>query len=144
MRILILCFLSFVSCVSWAGGDYVLGKVTGFSEADGVYKFRFTEMPTGRSHLMDGCPVFNVVLEYKRVPWYSWLPGVSTAHPTKIQTQAAIDVLQNAKKTDQLIRFGYMGTGLEPAGKACLFKSRGLKLEIYKAQPVVVSYYNPI
>lgn len=142
MRILMLSLLGIFSCASWAGGDYVLGKITGFSEADGVYKFRFTEMPTGRSNLMAGCPAFNVVLEYKRVPWYSWLPGVNTAHPTKTQTQAAIDFLQNANKTEQLIRFGYMGTGLEPAGNACTFKSKGLKLEIYKSEPVVVSYHN--
>jgi len=88
-----------------------------------------------------GCDEFKVTVEYKNVPWYSWLPFVRSSHPTKQQTIKAASLLLDAFKTNRAIGFGYMGGGLIPTEEKCSFSSKGLTLEFNN---LVLSFHDPV
>lgn len=111
-----------------AGGNFVSGFVTEFSGRDGSYRFVFTATEkTPSSPLIEGCPSLTVLVEYERVPWYSWLPFVESSHPTLEQTKVAGTALSEASSAMKRIAFGYMGNGLEPTKVKCTFSSKGLR-----------------
>jgi hypothetical protein len=124
-----------------AGGDYVLVKISKFSGYDGNYSMSFKQTEIDREPLLMGCNEFKVTVEYKNVPWYSWLPFVQSSHPTKQQTIKAASLLLDAFKTNRAISFGYMGRGLIPTGEKCSFSSKGLILEFNN---VVLSFHDPV
>lgn len=129
------------SSAALAGGDFARGKVVAFSNDSGSYSFQFS--PTERrSLLLTGCSEFNVKVEYKRVPWFGWLPFVHSSHPTKRQTETAASFLRAANQSGQEVYFGYMGYGLVPKASDCSFSSRGLDLEQSRGMQIVLSYHD--
>jgi hypothetical protein len=139
MRNLVALFLSLPALAN-AGGDYVSGKVRGFSGDDGEYSFTFA--PDGRLVGFEGCQSFTVNVTYERVPWYSWLPFMHTNHPSKAQTKFAAELLRKAEQSSEPILFGYLGYGLVPSTGHCTFKSKGLALEHDADREFVISYHD--
>jgi len=125
-----------------AGGDLRAGKITTFQTKGNVTIFNFKQTEKNDPLLM-GCSSFRVIHAYRHVPWYAGIPfiDIKTSHPTVVaQTQKALSYIKKAHKEKTLIRFGYMGSGLELTDKKCVFKSRGLLGDSYR----ILSFYNPV
>ncbi|MDO5654195.1 MAG: hypothetical protein Q4G39_08855 [Brachymonas sp.] len=131
-------FSLLTSCVAFAGGDHVAGYVTEFLGSEGIYVFNFKQ--TEPKPLIRGCTEFKVHVKYQRVPWYSWLPFISSSHPTREQTIEASAVLQEAARNKREILFGYMGHGLVSADSSCTFFSKGLL--VYSG--AIISFNQPV
>ncbi len=125
----------------YAGGDLKAGKITSFQTKGNVTIFDFKQTEKNDPLLM-GCSSFKVIHAYRHVPWYAVIPfiDVKTSHPTVAQTKKALFYIKKAYKEKTLIRFGYMGSGLELTNKPCVFKSRGLLGDSYR----ILSFYNPV
>ncbi|HSB18168.1 MAG TPA: hypothetical protein VLE22_27190 [Bryobacteraceae bacterium] len=141
-RALALIMAALAAGVAVAGGDYVKGRVSGFSGADGVYTFHF-EQSDARPALEDGCPRFTVLVQYGRVPWYSWVPLVKTSHPTRGETDAAAAILAVAERERRLVSFGYTGNGLIPSGGQCTSATKGLRIIKDDSGDVLMAFYDP-
>lgn len=128
MKLLGCLTLFLFSGIALAGGDFVRGKLTGFSGESGNYSLTFEQSELSHE-LKPGCRVLHVEVSYEQVPRFSWLPFVHTRHPTKMQTDHAAEFLLAAYKEQNEIQFGYMGGGLVPTEHACSFSSKGLMLE---------------
>ncbi len=126
----IIVFFTCLICpaLSFAGGDAVTGNVTDVSAKDGKTIIHFMQPSNARTELISGCKEIEVTVHYARVPWFSWMPFVATSHPSKKETEEAIEYLKKAKLNNQQINFGYMGYGLVPTGDKCSFKSKGLRI----------------
>lgn len=140
MRAIIFIFFCFISSSALAGGDYVLGKIVNFSRVGDSYFFTFVQSDGGKE-LLTGCRKFNVSVTYERVPWFSWLPVVHSAHPTKQKTEEAAHYLRSSSQSGQEIYFGYMGYGLVLKDTPCSFKSRGLENVQHDGKQLVLSYH---
>lgn len=129
----------------FAGGDYVIGKLTRFSESKGKFSFHFIQSDS-RVELLHGCREFDVAVDYERVPSYSWIPFVKTTHPTYEQNTKASLFLLKAYMEKREVFFGYMGSGLvEMKGKEkCSFASRGLLLDGDEKMQYVLSFYHTV
>lgn len=138
MFLLVLYALMFPTNVM-AGGDSVLGKITFYSESNGIYRFGFEEK-AGNHHLVSGCNRLEVHLIYKRVPWYSWLPLIHTTHPSRDSTEAALKFIHDSFISQKDINFGYIGNGLVSSDSKCVFDSKGLELDITG----VYSFHDPV
>jgi hypothetical protein len=125
-----------------AGGDCAKGHVGGFFGKNGSYSFHFSQLD-GDPELLTGCPSFDVLVEYSRVPWYSWLPWVTSSHPTLAETNSAAEFLRTAQLEKRAIQFGYMGSGLIDSGRHCVFRSKGLLLSKDRVT-AVLSYHTPV
>ena len=123
-----------------AGGDYASGKVADFSGQNGSYAFTFK----GDRPLvgMNKCPSLKVLVEYQRVPWFSWLPFIESGHPTEEETDKAAKMLQAAEQGSNAVSFGYMGNGLVPSGEPCTFKSKGLSIKQDAGKEFVLSFHD--
>ena len=132
--------IALLPSLAFAGGDYVSGRVSSFSGADGAYNFTFVSDQSLVG--LEQCKTLTVNVEYERVPWYSWLPFIHTNHPTESQTESAASLLQAAHRTSQPILFGYLGYGLVPANAPCTFKSKGLAIENDSGHEFVLSYHD--
>ena len=126
-----------------AGGDFVSGMVTDISGNGGKYVFRFVQTDDS-PELMKGCRELMIVVEYERVPWFSWLPFVNSGHPSRKETDESVEYLEKAKEKSQTVNFGYMGYGLVPTSVKCSFKSKGLRIIDDRGIRVVFSYYDQI
>ena len=142
MRLLIFIFLLPFSQLCYAGGDFVSGKISEVLEIEEEYTIGFTQTEVG-SELKTGCRDITVIVNFSRVPWYSWLPFIKSSHPTKEQTVDAVKYLVDAKNSEKEIYLGYIGGGLIPADKICTFNSKGLVLERIEGTQVVISYHDP-
>jgi hypothetical protein len=140
MRSIAAAILVVVCDAAWAGGTSVLGKVSAFSGERGHYTLRFEQTET-TSELIPGCPTLDVEISYARVPSYSWLPWIETAHPTLQQTEVAAEYLRKANKEGRVVGFGFMGSGLIPTGAHCHFRSKGLQL-FEDRVPSVLAFHN--
>jgi hypothetical protein len=130
------------SGVALAGGDYASGHISSLSGKNGSYSFKFSQL-AGGPELVAGCPSFNVLVEFSRVPWYSWLPWVKGLHPTLDETNSAAEFLRTAELENRPIRFGYMGSGLIESDRHCVFGSKGLQL-FNDGVTAVLSYHDPV
>jgi hypothetical protein len=128
------------SIIGHAGGDYVSGKVSGFTGSGGDYSFMFAADRTLVG--FEACRVFKIQVTYQRVPWFSWLPFVHTNHPTREQTNVAAAALKQAAETDRPALFGYLGSGLVASGVPCTFKSKGLSLNHDSGNEFVLSFHD--
>jgi len=133
---LTLCLLSLLSGHARAGGDFSQFKVLAYSEINGVYHFSLEEKQNSRQ-LIGSCKSFDVRVNYKRVPWYSWLPFVHTSHPSYDDTITALKYIKDAYDSNKDVYFGYMGNGLGSTSAACVFDSYGLKID----GTTILSYY---
>ncbi|NTW64677.1 MAG: hypothetical protein HGA46_11540, partial [Chlorobiaceae bacterium] len=136
----------FFACLIWptlccAGGDAVSGRVTGFTAKEGKYIIRFLQTENAPD-LISGCKEIEVSVKFARVPWFSWLPFVASNHPSKKETDEAIEYMRNANHSNQLINFGYMGYGLVPTEKNCSFKSKGLRIYRDQGKTSVLSFHD--
>lgn len=145
MRVFLATILILFSGPAFAGGDFVIGRITNFSESAGSLSFRF-EQTDRASDLMKGCRSFEVRMQYERVPWYAWLPFVHSAHPTREQTEEALKYLLTSFQNSYNVSFGYMGYGLSHTEESCVFESKGLQLDSFDSEGamVVLSFYNEI
>ena len=125
---LALCVLSLLSDYAHAGGDFSQFKVLTYSEMNDVYHFSLEEKKNSRQ-LINGCKNFDVRVNYKRIPWYSWLPFVHTSHPSYDDTIKALNYIKDAFDSNKDVYFGYMGNGLGKTSAACVFDSYGLKID---------------
>lgn len=125
-----------------AGGEHVAGKVTRFIVMPDGYKFLF--VPQEPIWLADRCQTLLVHVTHARVPWYSWLPFVSSNHPSAAETASAAELLRVARLHGSVVGFGYMGSGLAPAGPRCSFKSKGLRVYRDRGETFVLSFFDPI
>ncbi len=139
---MIIALLLTMSANAFAGGDSVTGKVTAFDGENGHYEMHFVQTST-RPALIYGCPEFNVTVDYRRVPWFSWFPFIRSANPSRRDTATAADALRNSQKSGREIEFGYMGYGLVPEKKACAFTSWGLRID-KNEPPVILAYHDQI
>lgn len=126
----------------FAGGDYVSGKVVGIKSEDGKYIIRFAQTENALPNLIAGCKEIETTVQYSRVPWFSWLPFISSSHPSRKETDEAIEYMRTANFNNQLIYFGYMGNGLVPTGAKCSFRSKGLRLFHDRGITSVLSYHD--
>ena len=125
-----------------AGGDFVHGKIASYSTVSGGYVFEF--VPAQTHWLSQGCSVISVQVTPARVPWYSWVPFVSSAHPSALETAEAAGLLGAAKIQNSQVNFGYMGGGLAPTGVPCRFSSKGLRLYRNHEVTYILSFHDPI
>lgn len=130
-----LCLLSLLSNHAHAGGDFSQFKVLAYSEMDAVYHISLEEKNSRQ--LISGCKSIDVRVNYKRVPWYSWLPFVNTSHPSYNDTIKALKYIKDAYDSNKDVFFGYIGNGLGKTDSACVFDSYGLKIE----GSTILSYY---
>jgi hypothetical protein len=142
MKALLVISSFLVASSALAGGNSVLGRVSAFTGERGTYSFRFEQTAKGYE-LLKGCPVFDVEVHFKRVPWHSWLPFVEPSHPTFEQTEVAAKFLQRSELEGRSVNFGYMGGGLIASDKPCRFHSKGLVLW-EDGTPTVVAFHNPV
>jgi hypothetical protein len=119
---ILVCFIWPTLC--FAGGDEVSGNVTGITVNEGKYIIHFIQTENAPD-LFAGCKEIEVTVKYARVPWFSWLPLISSSHPSKKETEEAIEYMRNAQRSNRFISFGYMGYGLVPAGEKCSFNRKG-------------------
>jgi hypothetical protein len=138
--------IAFISFLIWpalcfAGGDEVSGKVSSLIVKEGKYVVHFNQTENA-SVLITGCKEIEVTVQYARVPWFSWLPFVSSSHPTRKETDEAIEYMRNANRNNRLIYFGYMGYGLVPTGQKCSFKSKGLRIYRDQGKVTVLSFHD--
>lgn len=103
-------FLFLISRLAYAGGDYWSVKVEETISAHAPQKLNFLIFEDSRG-IIQGCKKITVLLEYQRVPAWSWLPFVDTSHPTKAETANAVEYLNNKFNTSSQTYFGYMGGG---------------------------------
>lgn len=136
---LTLCLLNALSSHAYAGGDFSQFKVLAYSEMNAVYHFSLEEKQSSRQ-LISGCKNFDVRVNYKRVPWYSWLPFVHTSHPSYDDTIKALEYIKDAYDSNKDVYFGYMGNGLGRTSAACVFDSYGLKID----GVTILSYYGNV
>jgi hypothetical protein len=139
--------IAFISFLIWpalcfAGGDEVSGNVTGITGNGGKYIIRFIQTENDRPDLIAGCKEIEVTVQYARVPWFSWLPFISSYHPSKKETDEAVEYMRDAKRNNQLIYFGFMGYGLVPTGQKCSFKSKGLRIYREQGKTAVLSFHD--
>lgn len=116
----------------------------GFAEpvrVDAIHKDGSATVLTlsGGERMFAECPAFTVRVEHEWVPWYGWVPGVSTSHPSPSQTADALALLAAHHQDGTPVAFGEMGRGLE-ALRPCAYASRGL--DVYDGG--VYSFYNPV
>jgi hypothetical protein len=142
----LLAILLFISTLVHAGGDYWLVKVEEQIKDDipRNLKLEISEPTRGVLH---GCRQITVLLEYQRVPFWSWLPFMGSSHPTKDETTKAVEFLNNKFAKSAQTYFGFIGGGLfKVPSTECTFKSKGLKLmKIDKDnESAVLSYYDPV
>jgi len=136
----------FMSPPVHAGGDYWLIKVEDKITTDVPQKLKF-EFSLPARGILQGCKQITVLLEYQRVPAWSWLPFIDSSHPTKDETTIAVEFLNNKFAKSAQAYFGYIGGGLfKVSSTDCTFKSKGLKLmKIDKENEfTVLSYYEPV
>jgi hypothetical protein len=126
----------------FAGGDYVSGNIVGITEQDGKYIIRFVQTDNTRPELMNGCKEIETTVQYSRVPWFSWLPIISSSHPSRKETDKAIEYMKKAKKDNQMIYYGYLGMGLVPTAVKCSYKSKGLRVIHDRGVTSVLSYHD--
>jgi hypothetical protein len=122
----------------------VSGNVTGITAKEGRTIIRFMQSGNARTDLIAGCKEIEVTVQYARVPWFSWLPFIASGHPSKKETDEAIEYIRNANRSNQLINFGYMGYGLVPTGEKCSFKSKGLRVYRDQGKISVLSFHDQI
>lgn len=134
--------LLLISLDAFAGGDSVSGTIIAL-EGD-ASSFQMTFVQKDKYSLVRGCETYKVTLSYQRVPWFSWVPLIKTSHPSKAQTNEAIDYLRNAFNSKKKIHFGYMGGGLYPTKKSCTFLGKGFQLMKIKGIGHVLSFYTPV
>jgi len=138
-------FISFLilPALCFAGGDEVSGKVTGITVNEGKYIIHFIQTENAPD-LVAGCKEFEVTVKYARVPWFSWLPFISSSHPSKNETEESIEYMRNAQRSNRLISFGYMGNGLVPTGEKCSFNSKGLRVYREQGKTAILSFHDQI
>ncbi len=142
----LLVILVFNSTLVHAGGDYWLVKVEEKITADLPQKLKFEINEPARG-ILQGCKKIRVLLEYQRVPAWSWLPFIDSSHPTKDDTTIAVEFLNNKFAKSAHTYFGYIGAGLFKVPSVdCTFKSKGLKLMKIDTENefAVLSYYDPM
>lgn len=129
-----------------AGGDYwtvkVKDEIVGATSID--LKLSLLEEPRG---VVAGCSSIVVHVKHQTVPFWAWLPFISTNHPTQGETMEAIRFLNKKYNTSEYTYFGYIGGGLyKEEGSECTFNSRGLRLERdeHTNQDVVFSFFDPV
>jgi len=136
--------LILLSQTSFAGGSYNEGKVINFNSNNDQTSFKFIQTD-GESSLIKSCNEFMVLLQYERVPWFSWLPYVETSHPTEKQTILAVNFIREAYKNNKKILLGFMGAGFKKTKEKCTFRSRGLLLmNSNKENNFVLSFHDPV
>ena len=143
MKFLVFLILGLVVSPVFAGGDFVLGKLSRFSESKGKISFHFIQSDNGLE-LLPNCREFDMSVEYERVPSYSWIPFIKTTHPSYDQNAKAALFLQKAYVEKREVLFGYMGSGISETKVKCSFVSRGLMLEGDEKMQFVLSYYDPV
>ena len=132
-----------MSIESFAGGSHWEGKVTSFERHDDSYSFSI-KFSSNEIHLPSGCGMITVNYRYGRVPWYSWLPFIHSSHPSKAQSEEAVDYIEEHFKMKKSIYFGYMGGGLVPLENKCVFKTKGLiKVNIEKIISIL-AFHDPV
>jgi len=104
--------LILLSQTSFAGGSYNEGKIINFNSNNDQTSFKFIQTD-GESSLIKSCNEFMVLLQYERVPWFSWLPYVEASHPTEKQTILAVNFIREAYKNNKKILLGFMGAGFK-------------------------------
>jgi hypothetical protein len=142
----LLVILVFISTLVHAGGDYWPVKVEEKITTDVPQKLKLEISEPARG-IFQGCNQITVLLEYQRVPVWSWLPFIDSSHPTKDETTTAVEFLNNKFAMSAKTYFGYIGGGLFKAPSiGCTFKSKGLKLmKIDKENEfAVLSYYDAL
>jgi len=125
----------------YAGGAWIRGHIDNIEEIKEGYLLKFTQIDTFYE-LEPGCKSFEVYIRYERVPWYSWIPGVYTSHPSKKENIKSINYL--IQKNKQYIYFGYMGSGLMPTDQKCSFRSKGLEYHQDNGEVHILSYHEPV
>jgi|GEM_PF-3596669 len=100
----------FMSPPAWTGGDYWLIKVEDKITTDVPQKLKF-EFSLPARGILQGCKQITVLLEYQRVPAWSWLHFIDSSHPTKDETTIAVEFLNNKFAKSAQAYFGYIGGG---------------------------------
>ena len=132
-----------VSGLANAGATSVLGKVTKFSENNGIYSFHFVQSET-QYVMMEGCTEFDVKLKYEPYFKYYWLVSwlFIFNYPSERETKDAVTFLKSAHGTNKEFHFGYYGSrGLYPTETKCIFKSSGLTIDSKENTVYVESYH---
>ena len=144
MIAIITLILILVAHTSYAGGTSNEGEIKEFHSNKKITSFKFIQTD-GEPNLIKLCSEFTVILEYKRVPWFSWFPYVETSHPTEKQSKKAINFIKTANKNNKKIQFGFMGAGFKETKEKCIFRSRGLLLmNDNEESEFVASFYNQV
>lgn len=92
-----------VPSICFAGGDAVSGLVKSIESKGDTILISFIE-DDGQSDLNKNCKEYKINVKYSRVPWFSWLPFIKSSHPSKKETEEAIEYLKTAKKNNRTIK----------------------------------------
>lgn len=137
-----LIFILFFPTLCFAGGEYSTVRIIELSGHETRISFSVEFLNSHKFY--ENCDTITVHLNYKKTPWFSWLPFVHTSHPTAADNQEAVSYLKHVYLNDKTVNFGYMGSGLNSTDQQCVFISKGLRL--YKSDnfQYVLSYHDPV
>ncbi len=125
---------------AWAGGGYGTPvKVSAYQTRDSISEI-VLEALSSTSIEGKKCKRITLQVEYSRVPWYSFVPLMGSAHPSYAETQTALAYLQKSQQNKQSLLFLSM-SGLATTANACRFVSKGLRLQTQAADNLISSYY---
>ena len=88
------------------------------------------------------CDKLNINISYERVPWFSWIPFINSAHPTKEENKVAITHIKS--NIGNTLYFGEIGKGLVPQEKKCTYQSKGAKILEIENKQVIMFYYSQV